>query len=519
MTTCDAGYWSLLPPLISISIAVLTKEIIISMLLGLFSGALIYAIFQGGSVLLAIDTIMTVLSGKVGENMPMVMFLLLLGALVAIMNAAGGAKAYGDWAYKRLKTPQSASLMTCLMGVVIFIDDYFNCLTVGSVMRPVTDRFNISREKLAYFIDATAAPICIMAPVSSWAAYVISCMPDEFKAEGMKLFIKTIPVNIYGILTIIMVLIIALRKNSDYGRMRRIERIARWKGRLGAERVIRTGVQEASNVSGKGRVYDLVIPIVFLVLCSFLTLLHYGGYWNSQESVSIAQAIGGSDPGKALTVSSFASIILAFVMYVPRRLLSFQSFSASMLLGFKTMLPPIVMLALAWGLSGVCNDLIGTGHTISGMVKSTGVCAGILPAVMFVLSALFAFATGASWCVIGILVPVIFHICNGLAPSYIVVSLAATLSGAVWGDHCSPIADTTILSSAGADCNHMSHVATQMPYAVTVGIASTVGFLVAGFLNGRGYCVMACVSIALSTVLLFAMVVVITHFVRKRHRS
>lgn len=515
MNACNAGYWALIPPMVSIGVAICTKEIIISMFLGLFSGGMVYALKMGGGPLLAADTLLNVLSTKVGENMPMVIFLFLLGALVSIINAGGGAKAYGECAYTKLKSARSASLMTCLMGLIIFIDDYFNCLTVGSVMRPVTDRFKISREKLAYFLDATAAPICIVAPISSWAAYVISCMPDEYKANGMKIFLETIPINIYALLTIVMVLLVAMKRGGDYGSMRRIEKIANSRADLGSEQVIRTGVEDAVSVVGKGRVYDMVVPIVFLVVISFVTLLYYGGYWKDGEVVSFSQAIGSSDPGRALTISSLASIILTFLMYLPRRLLSFQDFSAAILRGFKTMLPAIVMLTLAWGLSGVCSDLIGTGKVISRIVCATGVSIKLLPVMMFVLAAIFAFTTGASWCVIGILVPVVFQICIGIAPSYIVISLAATLSGAVWGDHCSPIADTTILSSAGADCDHMSHVATQMPYAVTVGVVSCVGYLIAGFLNESNYWMMTCLSMFTGVVLLAITVAVIRHLTRK----
>lgn len=512
----DVGLWALLPPLISIAIAMATREIIISLFLGVFSGASIYAIATGGGILKATDSILTVLSTKVGENMPMVIFLLLLGALVAVVNMAGGARAYGDWAFRRLKSARSASIMTCIMGVIIFIDDYFNCLTVGSVMRPVTDRFRISREKLAYFIDATAAPVCIIAPISSWAAYVISCMPDDVRANGMRMFLLAIPANLYALLTLIMVAWIATRSNADYGLMRRFERIAQNGHVIAAEKVTREG-WDSVVVAGCGRVYDLVVPIVCLVVFSFLSLAYYGGYWESSAHISMFQAMGAAEPGRALAVSALASIMVAFLMLVPRRVLSFHQFSAAILRGFKTMVPALVMLCLAWALSGVCNDLLGTGKELAKIVGKVGIGGSMLPAVSFVLAAVFAFSTGASWAVIGIITPVVFEICRAVDPSVTVLSLAASLAGAVMGDHCSPIADTTILSSAGAECRHMAHVATQMPYVLTVGLACFFGYVVVGLLRGLPYLPRVAVALFFSIASLIGFLIFLS-FVAKRNR-
>jgi len=496
---CEPNWWSLLPPVFTLVLALATREIVVSLFMGLLSGALIHSIECGHGLLYAVDTVLLSLSEKVGENMPMVIFLFLLGALVAVVTASGGAKAYGEWAFRRLHSQRAASLMTCAIGIIIFIDDYFNCLTVGGVMRPVTDRFKISREKLAYFIDATAAPVCIMAPISSWAAYVISCMPDDARANGMALFVRAIPMNLYAILTLVMVGWIAIRRNSDYGLMRRVERLAQCGHELGTEKVMRDGTGTVA-VTGRGGVVDLVVPIGALIVFSFLSLLYYGGYWTEPKTMSAA--LGSAEPGKALAVSAIASILVAFLLYIPRKLLSFHDFSSAILRGFKTMVPALVLLALAWALSGVCNDLLGTGKEMSKLVCAVGFKGVYLPAVAFVIAAVFSFATGASWCVIGIFVPVIFEICRTLDPSMTMMSLAATLSGAVLGDHCSPIADTTILSSAGAGCKHMVHVATQMPYALTVGVISLIGYLIAGVLSGFGYWIAAIVPLLLSFVLL-----------------
>jgi len=508
----DIGSWALLPPLISIGVAMLTREIVISLFLGVFSGASLYAFASGGAFLKAADTILSVLSTRIGENMPMVIFLLLLGALVAVVNVAGGAKAYGEWAFRHLKSARSASLMTCVMGIIIFIDDYFNCLTVGSVMRPVTDRFKVSREKLAYFIDATAAPVCIMAPISSWAAYVISCMPADARVNGMSLFIQAIPANFYAILTLVMVGWVAIRKNSDYGLMRRFENVAHSGHVIATEKVTRESIDRVT-VLGNGHVCDLVLPIVALVIFSFLSLAYYGGYWKAGANISLLQALGETDPGRSLSVSALAAILVSFLLLVPRRILTFHQFSAALLTGFKTMVPALVMLSLAWGLSGVCNDLLGTGRQISRLVCAIGMEGAFLPAICFLLAAFFAFSTGASWAVIGIITPVVFEICRAMDPSISVLALSASLAGAVMGDHCSPIADTTILSSAGAGCRHMTHIATQMPYAFTAGIISFCAYLIAGYTWRFGF------GVSVMTSIVFSLAVLATLFVWLEHRQ
>jgi len=347
------------------------------------------------------------------------------------------------------------------MGLIIFIDDYFNCLTVGTVMRPVTDRFKISRAKLAYFIDTTAAPVCILAPVSSWAAYVISCLPADMRGQGLALYMKAAAYNFYAILSIAMVLWIALSPGHDFGLMRRMEKTAHRHRDVGAEVIMRDGL-EPIPVSERGYIVDLVAPIVTLIVLAACLLRKY-------------------EAGEALALAAFMSLIATFFFLVPRKVIDYHQFAAAVLFGIKTMVPALVLLALAWGISAVCTDLLGTGRFIASAIVRGGVPVGLLPAALFLIAAIFAFTTGASWGAIGILVPIGMAVVAETNPAMAVLVLAATLAGSVMGDHCSPISDTTILSSAGAQCKHMNHVMTQVPYAMLAGIASLILYLVLGF--------------------------------------
>ena len=464
----SAGAWSLVPPLVAIVLALLTREIVLSLFAAIFSGAVVYVSLAGGGPLDTFHIFVKLVTEKVSENMSMVLFLVILGALVSVITRAGGARAYGEWAFRKLKGERAVGCMTILMGLIIFIDDYFNCLSVGTVMRPVADKFKMSRAKLAYFIDTTAAPVCILAPVSSWAAYVISCLPAEMRGDGMSMFIFASPLNFYAILSLVMVFWIALRKNSDFGLMSRMERSSHRHRDVGAEVVMREGLGPVP-VSDRGTVLDLVAPIVVLIGLAIWMLVRY------------------DDAGEALALASLMTLVATFLFYIPRRVINYHEFAAAILFGMKTMIPALVLLSLAWGISAVCNDLLSTGRYIASGLVALHADIAFLPVSMFVISGLFAFATGASWGAIGILVPIGMTVCLEAAPYASVITLAATLSGAVWGDHCSPISDTTILSSTGAQCKHINHVMTQIPYAAFAGGFSCLGYLIAGLLSTRGY--------------------------------
>ena len=457
----DAGLWSLVPPLVAIGLALLTREIVLSLVAAIVSGAVVHVALAGGTVLEVFRATLALIGDKMSGNMPMVIFLCLLGALVSVVTRAGGAKAYGEWAYAKLNSERAANLMTIVMGLIIFIDDYFNCLTVGTVMRPVTDRFKISRAKLAYFIDTTAAPVCILSPVSSWAAYVISCLPENMRDQGLEMYLRAAPLNFYALLSLVMVFWIALRPGHDFGLMKRMERIAHRHRDVGAEVAMREGL-EPVPVSDRGHIVDLVAPILVLIGLS-------------------AWLLTMCEAGEALALASFLSLAFAFFFLVPRKVIDYHQFAAALLFGIKTMVPALVLLALAWGISSVCNDMLGTGRYIASAIVKGGVPLGLMPAALFAIAAIFAFTTGASWGAIGILVPIGMTVAASMSPTLAVLTLAATLSGSVMGDHCSPISDTTILSSTGAQCKHVNHVMTQIPYALVAGGCSLVLYLILGF--------------------------------------
>ena len=463
----EVGLWSLVPPVVAIVLALVTREIVLSLVAAILSGTAVHVAFSGGSPLEVFKLFTDTVGSKMSANMSMVIFLCFLGALVSVVTRAGGAKAYGDWAYRKLNSECAANLMTIVMGIIIFIDDYFNCLTVGTVMRPVTDRFKISRAKLAYFIDTTAAPVCILAPVSSWAAYVISCLPEDMRAKGLSMYLQAAPLNFYAILSIVMVLAIAIRPGHDFGLMRRMERTAHKHRDVGAEVIMREGL-EPVPVSDRGHIVDLVLPILVLIGLSAWLLSKY-------------------EAGDALALAAFMSLAVTFVFLVPRKVIDYHQFAAAVLFGIKTMVPALVLLALAWGISSVCTDMLGTGRYIASAIVRGGVPIGLLPAALFAIAAIFAFTTGASWGAIGILVPIGMAVASATKPSMAVLVLAATLAGSVMGDHCSPISDTTILSSAGAQCKHMNHVMTQIPYALVAGIFSLILYLFAGFHAYHGF--------------------------------
>ncbi len=509
MDAIDVGILSIIPPIIAISLALITKEVIFSLLLGIMSGTIIYS-FAGGLGFVGIFNVTTdLMISKVGDNASMVIFLCMLGALVAVITRAGGSKAYGNWASRKLKTRRSAGVATGFLGILIFVDDYFNCLTVGTVMKPVTDRQHISREKLAYLIDATAAPVCIIAPISSWAASVISYYPGEGTMGGMQAFVSSIPMNLYAVLTIFMVFWMAARKKSDFGPMAAAQRKAET---LGDVHFIDSDTESESElskltISEKGKVLDLIVPVLFLVIFSVLAMLFYGGLW-SEAGKTVFQAFGDTDAGTALSLGGFGALFVAFFLFVPRKLMSFPDFFKAVVAGIKSMVPALVILALAWTISGVCRDLLLTGPYVAALVQDSNMPVAFIPAIMFIIAACLSFATGTSWGTFGILIPIVVAVCEIAAPHLSVIALSAVLAGSVFGDHCSPISDTTILSSTGAGCNHIDHVRTQIPYAVTVAIICFIGYIVAGFVGKIGFSTALAVTTPLSFILLVIVLLV-----------
>lgn len=483
MDAINAGWLSILPPIIAIVLALITKEVISSLIVGIFSGTLIYAFLTEGGVIKAVDVTFTLMAEKLGANASIILFLGFLGALVAVITMAGGSRAYGDWASKKLKTKKSAQLGTSLLGGLIFIDDYFNCLTIGTVMKPVTDKHNISRAKLAYIIDATAAPICIIAPISSWAASVISQMSGlevgGVPLNGMETFMATIPYNLYAILTLIMVITLSVT-NIEFGPMAKMEAAARKrKDNEAIEAADDTDDMAKMKISSKGRVFDLIIPILALIIFSVLSMLYVGGYF--EGGMTLAEGFGNTDAGPALAMAGFGALIVAFLQFVPRKVITFKEFMDGIGIGVKSMVGAFIILTLAWTISGVCRELLSTGEFVGGVVAASNMPPALIPAIVFLVAGGLAFAMGTSWGTFGILIPIVTMICSAVAPDLITASLAATLAGAVFGDHCSPISDTTILSSTGAGCNHMDHVASQIPYTLVVAGCCFVGYIIAGF--------------------------------------
>ncbi len=490
MDCIDVGWLSVIPPILAIVLALITKEVISSLMVGILSGTLIYACYTASGPLgIAVKTVentFVVMSEKMAENVNIILFLCLLGALVAVISKTGASTAYGRWASRKLKGKRSAQLATAALGVLIFIDDYFNCLTVGTVMKPVTDKYRISRAKLAYIIDATAAPVCIIAPISSWAAAVGSNLQDAGGFEStMSAFVSTIPYNLYAILSILLVICMCIFK-MDFGPMRRVQEEAE-KGNLGAVEK----EEEVPETETKGKVYDLLIPVLGLIVFSVLAML-YTGEMFSGEGVSLADAFGNCDSSASLVLGGFGGLVVAFLVLIPRKVIGFRAFMDCIGEGVKSMVPACIILTLAWTISGVCRDMLGTGVYVGSLVEHLNISLYFIPAIVFVVAALLSFSTGTAWGTFGILIPIVMLVMEPAGGAQIViVALAATLAGSVFGDHCSPISDTTILSSTGAGCNHLRHVATQMPYAVATAVACFCGYLAAGFSQGNVFVTLA----------------------------
>ena len=469
-----ATFWALLAPIIAIVLALITKEVYSSLVIGIIVGGAIYAggNFEGTLVHVVSDGFIANLSDS--YNMGIIIFLVLLGALVAMMNKAGGSAAFGRWATAHIKSRVGAQLATIALGVLIFIDDYFNCLTVGSVMRPVTDGHKISRAKLSYLIDATAAPVCIIAPISSWAAAVAGFARGAGAENGISLFIQAIPYNFYALLTIAMMIFLALT-GLDFGPMKKHEKNAKETGDLftsGTKQAI-----EEMEVNEKGRVCDLIVPIIILIISCVIGMIYSGGFFSGESFVN---SFSNSDASVGLAYGAFVAIILTVIFYLCRRVLSFKSIMESLPEGFKAMVPAIMILACAWTLKAM-TDSLGAKIFISQLIE--GSAAGfqaLLPAIIFLIAVGLSFATGTSWGTFGILIPIVLSV-FGAGESITIVAISACMAGAVCGDHCSPISDTTIMASAGAQCDHINHVSTQLPYAMTVAGVSAVSYIIAGF--------------------------------------
>ena len=463
-------FWSLVPPIIAIALALITKEVYMSLFIGILSGALLYANF---SPIGTTEAIFEVMISKLGDswNIGILIFLVFLGILVALMTRAGGSASYGEWANKKITSRRGAMLSTFGLGALIFVDDYFNCLTVGSVMRPVTDRYRISRAKLAYVIDATAAPICIIAPISSWAAAV----SGYTSGDGFSLFLQTIPFNLYALLTIIMVIYMTC-SDFDFGPMARFEHNAKTTGDLHSGSSDYHSERELP-VSGKGKVIDLVLPVLFLIASCITCMVYTGGFF---DGVDFITAFATCDASLGLVLGSFYALIFTFLLYIPRKVITFKEFAECIPEGFQMMVSAIIILILAWTLGGFCSDMLNAGAFVEAALEGSTISLGIFPLVLFAIATGLAFATGTSWGTFSILIPIATEIFSEGSP-LLVIAIAAVLAGAVCGDHISPISDTTIMASAGAQCNHVNHVSTQMPYAMVVALSCAVGYIVAGF--------------------------------------
>ena len=488
-----ATFWSILPPIIAIVLALITKEVYSSLFIGIVSGVLLYANFNPLTAFNAMFTEGFIASLSDSWNVGILIFLVVLGAIVSLMNKAGGSAAYGQWAAQRIRSRKGAILATFGLGILIFVDDYFNCLTVGNVMRPITDKQKISRAKLAYLIDATAAPICMIAPISSWAAAVTGVVEGY---DGLELFIRAIPYNLYSLLSIAMIIIITLL-GIEYGPMKKHEENAILYGDLYTTPDRPFEGRDVDKPAGKGKVIDLVIPVVLLIILCILGMVYTGGIL---EGANIVEAFANSDASLGLSLGSCLALIIIIIYLMARKVLSFNECMECFPEGFKAMVPAILILTFAWTLSGI-TGLLGVKEYVSAIFKGATGLKIMLPAIVFVVAVGMSFSTGTSWGTFGILLPIVVAV--DLNPELLIISVSACLAGAVCGDHCSPISDTTIMSSTGAMCNHINHVTTQLPYAMTVAAVSLVGYIIAGLVQS------AWVVLPLSLAMMFGVLIII----------
>lgn len=493
-----ASVYSLIPPVVAIVLALITKEVYSSLFVGILIGGVFWSGFRFEKTITHVfqDGIVGVLSDS--YNVGILVFLVVLGIMVCMMNKAGGSAAFGRWASKHIKTRVGAQLTTILLGVLIFIDDYFNCLTVGSVMRPVTDQHNVSRAKLSYLIDATAAPVCIIAPISSWAAAVTGFVKGE---DGFSIFIRAIPYNFYAILTVVMMATIVVLK-FDYGPMKLHEKNA-VKGDLYTTEDRPYATAENEMEEGKGNVIDLVLPILVLIVCCIIGMIYTGGFFSGTGFV---KAFSGSDASVGLMLGSFFAFIITVIFYAVRRVLSFSDSMSCVPEGFKAMVPAILILTFAWTLKAMTDSLGAAEFVANGMQKAAGGLVSLLPAIIFLVGCFLAFATGTSWGTFGILIPIVVAVFSGTNEQMMIISISACMAGAVCGDHCSPISDTTIMASAGGQCNHVNHVTTQLPYAITAAIVSCVSYVIAGFVRNPFICMPVSIVLMIGTLLVIRQV-------------
>ena len=511
-------FWAFVPAVIAIILALVTKQVYVSLFLGIFVGALMYT---GGDVLNALFTLFQVMSEKVGGNTTIIVFLVVLGILVVLLQKSGGAKAYGDWAGKKIKSKGGALAATSALGCLIFVDDYFNCLTVGSVMRPVTDKFRVSRAKLAYIIDATAAPVCIIAPISSWAAAVAG----ELEGDGLMVFISTIPFNVYALLTIIMVFALCFLK-FDFGKMKRCEDIAEQTGDLHAG-ISEDAEDNSSDIKANpnGKVRHLIIPVIILILCCIGGMIYTGFFYNwdtglidtTLQSANVIEAFSNCDAGMSLAIGSTVALVIISIYYMIAKVVSFKEITSSFTDGFKAMVPAILILTFAWSISGIMGakgGYLDAQAFVETNLANSAFPQFLFPAIFFVIAGAIAFATGTSWGTFGVLVPIAVTILGG-SGTLTIITVSATLGGAVFGDHISPISDTTILASAGAQSNHVNHVNTQLPYALLVASIATVSYVVAGLCATLGGLISGIVMWA-TALALFAVVVFVLRAKNKK---
>lgn len=482
MEPIATGWFSILPPILAIVMALLTKDVVFSLLLGILSGTITYCAFTGANLIVGpVEIMFDTAISKIDLNI--LFFVFMLGAIVQVISVSGGSRAYAKWAQKYLKTRRSTLLATVILGILVFVDDYFNCLTVGTVMSPLAERHKVSKAKLAYLIDSTAAPVCIIAPVSSWAAAVGSSLQSTgaFKSD-LVAFCATIPYNLYALLTIFMVLFLAV-KEMDFGPMFAQEQAAAASGQTIRDEC----EQDLSHPASAGTVMDMIFPIIALIILSILGMLYNGGFWDPSGASyhSLIGAFGNCTASQALCWGGFGTLIITFILYIPRKIMSFSTFMENITEGFKNMVAANTVLLLAWTISGVCRDLLMTAEFVRDLFTTVNVPGTLLPAIIFIVAAFLSFSIGSSWGTFGILIPIIVPVATTLSPNLLIVALSATLGGSIFGDHCSPISDTTILSSTGSDCDHLTHVSTQMPYALTVAGCSIIGYLIAGFSDGN----------------------------------
>ena len=490
------SWWALLPPVIAIGLALITKEVYSSLFIGIVSGALLYSDFSIPGAIDAItsDGLITAVAGSAG----IFIFLIELGIIVALINKAGGSTAFGNWARKNIKSRVGAMLATFVLGVLIFVDDYFNCLTVGSVMRPVTDSKRISRAKLSYLIDATAAPVCMIAPISSWAAAVSTYAPE---GEGFSLFIKAIPFNFYSILTLVFIIAISFMK-FDYGPMKLHEKNAIEKGDLFTSGE-RNDATEIKN-SGRGRIADLVVPIAILIVSCIGGLIYVG--YQTPESKNIIDAFSNTDATVGLPWGGLIALILIMLYLIARRIINFKDSMDCVPQGFTAMVPAILILTFATTLKEM-TTLLGAKYFVGDLMSSSaGALGSLLPAIIFLVACILSFATGTSWGTFGILIPIVISIFPVGSGMLSIIGISACLAGAVCGDHCSPISDTTIMSSAGAQCDHLNHVSTQMPYAITVAAISFVMFVISGFVQNVWICLPLGIVLTVATLFVIKLI-------------